>query len=77
MSETKYAMVEANAGESTCPICGRRWLVTPLDDCLLPFCGCYGDDTSAANPDRPCESCGLAHLYICNPMIALTKEATQ
>lgn len=52
-----------DAGESTCPICGRVWTVTPLDDCLMPSCGCFGSDTSADNPARPCESCGIAHVY--------------
>lgn len=50
-----------HAGTSTCPACYRYWWVTPLDDCLLPSCGCYGQDTSANNPDRLCHSCGLAH----------------
>jgi hypothetical protein len=50
-----------NAGQSTCPICHKTWLVTPYADCMLPACGCYGDDTSANNPNRPCESCGIAH----------------
>lgn len=53
----------ANAGESTCPICQRTWLVTPKDDCLMPACGCFGFDTSASNPSRPCETCGLTHQY--------------
>lgn len=53
------------AGESTCPICGRHWTVTPLDDCMMPACGHYGFDTSAANPNRPCEDCGIIHAYTC------------
>ena len=52
-----------NAGESTCPICHKTWLVTPYADCMLPACGCYGDDTSANNPNRPCEPCGIAHAF--------------
>ncbi len=54
-----------NAGMSTCPICERAWLVTPLDDCLVPSCGHYGDDPGASNPDRPCHSCGLSHALEC------------
>lgn len=53
------------AGESTCPMCGRAWTVTPFADCFMPACGCYGDDASAANPNRPCESCGLSHAWKC------------
>jgi hypothetical protein len=51
-----------DAGESTCPICNRDWLVTPFDDCLMPACGCYGKNTGPSNPDRVCEECGLAHM---------------
>lgn len=29
----------------------------------MPSCGCYGHDASAANPNRPCELCGLTHRY--------------
>src|SRR5262249_43831460 len=54
------------AGESTCPVCKRHWVVTPSDDCLLPACGCFGSDTSPANPTRPCESCGMAHAFNCS-----------
>lgn len=54
-----------DAGASTCPICQREWTVTPWDDCLVPACGCYGDDTSAANPARPCEPCGMNHAWAC------------
>lgn len=54
-----------NAGTSTCPICERVWLVTPRDDCMMPACGHFGTDSSAANPSRPCESCGLAHAWKC------------
>jgi hypothetical protein len=50
-----------DAGESTCPMCRVTWLVTPQTDCLVPACGCFGTDTSASNPNRPCEPCGLAH----------------
>lgn len=58
-------LVTATAGESTCPVCDRTWTVTPFDDCMLPACGCYGDDTSAANPHRICHRCGLAHARRC------------
>lgn len=27
----------------------------------MPACGCFGSDSSAANPVRPCEPCGLIH----------------
>ena len=57
-----------NSGISTCPICKETWLVTPLEDCLLPECGCYGYDTSANNPNRPCEHCGLYHAMHCDKM---------
>lgn len=57
-----------DAGTSTCPLCGRTWLVTPLDDCGLPACGCYGDDVSAANPARPCERCSIRHALACPKM---------
>lgn len=55
-----------NAGMSTCPLCQRRWLVTPAADCLLPACGCFGTDTTASNPHRPCHSCGLSHALACS-----------
>lgn len=55
-----------NAGRSTCPICKREWLVTPFDDCMVPACGCYGTDTSAANPHRPCDDCGTSHAWACS-----------
>jgi hypothetical protein len=54
-------MTELTAGESTCPICGITWRVTPQQDCLMPGCGCFGHDTTAANPARPCGPCGLRH----------------
>lgn len=54
---------DLNAGLSQCPICGRRWVVTPADDCLVPACGHYGDDPLTG--DRPCEECGLAHALAC------------
>lgn len=54
-----------DAGHSTCPMCGRHWLVTPDDDCMIPACGCYGTDTGAQNPDRPCQACGLLHAWNC------------
>ncbi len=53
------------AGTSTCPICGLTWLVTPAHDCMLPACGCFGQDTSEANPSRPCERCGINHALNC------------
>jgi hypothetical protein len=59
-------MSDNNGGESTCPMCGRIWIVTPQDDCFLPGCYCYGTDTSEANPNRPCEQCGLAHAMVCD-----------
>lgn len=49
-----------NGGRSRCPVCGRRWWVTPSADCMLPACGCYGHDTSA-----PCHGCGLSHALSC------------
>jgi len=52
-----------NAGMSTCPICKRTWLVTPLDDCMVPYCGCFGNVTESGN--RPCERCGLHHTVHC------------
>lgn len=55
-----------DAGRSTCPICEREWLVTPFDDCMVPACGCYGNDTSAANPARPCDTCGTRHAWSCS-----------
>jgi hypothetical protein len=57
-----------SAGYSTCPICKRSWLVDIFDDCLLPSCGCYGEDTSADNPNRPCEDCGIRHALKCEKM---------
>lgn len=54
-----------SAGWSTCPICKRTWWVTPLDDCLVPACGHYGDSTDASRTDRSCHSCGLAHAWKC------------
>ena len=56
---------DANEGESTCPICGKEWLVTPMEDCMLPSCGCFGSDTSRTNLGRPCEPCGILHFYTC------------
>lgn len=52
-------------GWSTCPICGKKWLVTVEEDCLLPSCGCYGNDVSETNRDRPCFRCGLMHALYC------------
>lgn len=54
-----------HAGRSTCPKCGRRWWVTPADDCFLPACGCLGDDAQETNPARPCGPCGTQHLAHC------------
>lgn len=54
-----------DAGESTCPMCGRIWTVTPRADCLMPACGCYGHDASHRNPARPCQSCGINHAFTC------------
>ena len=55
-----------HGGPSWCPMCGRRWWVTPRLDCLVPACGCFGSDTSAANTERPCHGCGLAHALRCH-----------
>jgi len=57
-----------DGGESTCPICNRTWLVTMYEDCLLPACGCYGEDTGPDNQHRPCHSCGLEHAFSCPKM---------
>ena len=57
-----------DAGISTCPICGKQWLVTLYEDCMLPACGCYGDDTSENNPNRPCEICGIQHALTCKKL---------
>lgn len=56
---------DRNAGVSKCPICGTEWLVTPYRDCMMPRCGDFGTDSSAANPSRPCEPCGLKHALSC------------
>lgn len=55
----------ANKGVSTCPICKKTWLVTPLNDCLLPSYGCYGSDTESSNKNRPCHNCGISHRVNC------------
>lgn len=52
-----------NAGTSICPVCLRHWLVSPLDDCMLPTCGCFGKDVGASNGARPCERCGMWHGF--------------
>lgn len=52
-------------GESTCPMCDTHWTVTPVRDCLMPACGCYGHDASPSNPHRPCHWCGLRHAIGC------------
>lgn len=67
-------MSEPNAGWSTCPVCDKRWLVTPQMDCLIPACGCFGHDTSEKNNLRPCEPCGMAHAHDCPFMPAARKE---
>lgn len=54
-----------HAGVSRCPLCGQVWLVTVYADCFMPACGCYGQDTSADNPNRPCEPCGMRHFSAC------------
>lgn len=46
-------------------MCNRTWLVTDVDDCMMPACGCYGTDSSEANPARPCERCAVAHTWTC------------
>jgi len=58
----------SDAGQSTCPMCSRHWTVTMWDDCMVPACGCYGDEVSATNPTRPCESCGISHAWTCEQM---------
>ena len=58
-----------DGGYSTCPVCKRHWLITVFDDCMLPECGCFGNDVSTHNPNRICESCGMKHVYICPKMI--------
>jgi len=55
-------------GWSTCPICGTKWLVTMEKDCMLPACGCYGDDVSEKNPNRTCERCGINHALNCEKL---------
>lgn len=62
-----------NAGTSTCPLCGKEWLVTRVEDCMMPACGHYGFDASAANPNRPCEPCGIRHAWSC-PDLPQQKE---
>jgi hypothetical protein len=65
-----------HAGASTCPICSRLWIVTPHDDCCLPACDCYGSDTSAANPNRPCYSCGVGHAWSCPTLQKIADSIT-
>lgn len=65
MPSTFVEFQPMHKGKSACPICSREWTVTPLDDCLLPICGCYGSDTSADNPYRPCQDCGIKHAETC------------
>ena len=57
-----------DAGISTCPICHKTWIVTIMRDCMLPACGCFGEDTSDNNPNRPCEHCGIQHAMTCSKM---------
>ena len=59
-----------DAGESTCPICNKTWLVTMRNDCLVPSCGCYGFGTGPENPNRPCERCGMRHAMSCDKKAA-------
>lgn len=67
-AELAPALESRNVGPSTCPLCQMTWIVTPARDCMIPSCGCFGSDASAANPDRPCEPCGLAHALVCDKM---------
>jgi hypothetical protein len=69
---TKGIEAVPNAGWSTCPLCGKRWLVTPLEDCMVPDCGCFGNDTMKG--DRPCERCGFMHGISC-PLLTRTINA--
>lgn len=55
---------DVSLGHSTCPVCGKHWLVTPQQDCFLPGCGCFGHDVSANNPERPCHDCGWSHIRL-------------
>jgi hypothetical protein len=57
-------------GHSTCPVCAISWPVTAYADCVLPACGCFGQDGSAANPSRPCLTCGSKHARSCPRMPA-------
>ena len=61
----EYPDDDRHAGMSTCPDCGKHWLVTPRNDCMMPACGCYGFDATEANPTRPCETCGIRHAWTC------------
>jgi hypothetical protein len=53
-----------------CPLCGRVWEITRWDDCLVPACGCHGDDPWSGR--APCEACGLSHAWSC-PKIGAKK----
>ena len=64
MSEDVYLTY----GHSTYPLCETYWPVTVYADCLLPACGCFGEDGSAMNPSRPCLSCGSKHARSCQRM---------
>jgi hypothetical protein len=59
---------------STCPICKKKWAITPMADCFLPGCGCYGHDTSEKNSARPCWECGLQHAFTCPKMKSINKK---
>lgn len=64
-----------NAGWSKCPICGRHWEVTPMDDCFVPNCRHYeGQSAGRTNPKRPCFSCGLKHALECRPAPSVNGE---
>lgn len=51
------------AQEKHCPLCDRTWTPSPLDDCFMPSCGCYGNDLSAR--ELPCDRCGMNHIFSC------------
>jgi hypothetical protein len=57
--------------KNECPSCGRVWTITRWDDCMVPACGCYGDDPWSGR--APCESCGLSHAWTC-PKIGAKSE---
>lgn len=51
---------------NTCPLCLRSWEITPYSDCLVPTCGCFGNDPWSG--EAPCEPCGLSHAMSCPKM---------